>query len=161
MKIKQIVQLVLSIALCQTAGLLGSIFTIGGIDSWYQGLAKPFFNPPGWVFGPVWIMLYTLMGVAFYLLWGRTQKLRKRHESKNLVFLFLIHLVFNAIWSPIFFGMHQIGFAFIIIIAMVGSLIYIMYKVWSIDRRISYILMPYLAWISFASILNLAIWILN
>lgn len=161
MKIKQIVQLVLSIALCQSAGLIGSIFTIGGIDSWYQDLAKPFFNPPGWVFGPVWTVLYTLMGIALYFLWVRTQKLRKRQESKNLVFLFLIHLVFNAIWSPIFFGMHQIGFAFIIILAMVGSLIYIMYKAWNIDRRIAYILIPYLAWISFASILNLSLWILN
>ena len=161
MKAKQIVQIIGSIILCQLAGLLGSLFTVGAIDSWYQALDKPFFNPPSWVFGPVWLILYTFMGIALYLLWARTQKLRKRHESKNLVFLFLIHLVFNAIWSPIFFGMHQIGFAFVIILAMVGSLIYIMYKVWDIDRRIAYILMPYLAWISFASILNLSILILN
>ncbi|MFH1611630.1 MAG: TspO/MBR family protein [Patescibacteria group bacterium] len=161
MKAKQIFQLIGSIILCQLAGLLGSLFTIGAIDGWYQALNKPFFNPPSWLFGPVWTMLYTLMGVAFYLLWTRTPKLFKRNESKNLVFLFLIHLVFNAIWSPIFFGLHQIAFALVIIIVMVISLTYIMYKAWNIDRRVTYILIPYLAWILFASILNLALLILN
>ncbi|MBU4315549.1 tryptophan-rich sensory protein [Patescibacteria group bacterium] len=161
MKAKQIFQLIGSIILCQLAGLLGSLFTIGAIDGWYQALNKPFFNPPSWLFGPVWTMLYTLMGVAFYLLWTRTPQLFKRNESKNLVFLFLIHLVFNAIWSPIFFGLHQIAFALVIIIVMVISLTYIMYKAWNIDRRVTYILIPYLAWILFASILNLALLILN
>jgi len=158
---KKLVQLISSIVLCQLAGLLGSIFTIGQIDGWYEFLEKPFFQPPSWLFGPVWIILYTLMGIAFYLLWQRTQKLSKQQESKNIVFLFLVHLVFNAIWTPVFFGLHQIGFAFIILMVIVGSLIYIMQRVWALDRRITYLLIPYLVWVSFATILNLSLLILN
>jgi len=158
---KKLVQLISSIVLCQLAGLLGSIFTIGQIDGWYEFLEKPFFQPPSWLFGPVWIILYTLMGIAFYLLWQRTQKLSKRQESKNIVFLFLVHLVFNAIWTPIFFGLHQIGFAFIILMVIVGSLIYIMQRAWVLDRKVTYLLIPYLAWVSFAMILNLSLLILN
>jgi len=142
-------------------GVFGSLFSIGEIDPWYNELVQPFFQPPGWIFGPVWITLYTLIGVVLFLLWQRTQKLRKRKEARTLLFLFIIHLVFNAIWTPIFFGLHQIGFALIILIIIVGSLAYLMYRFWSFDRKLTYLLLPYLVWVSFATILNCSLLILN
>lgn len=161
MKIKEIGQLIGSILLCHLAGALGSIFTVSQVDSWLTTLERPFFQPPDWVFGPVWLILYTLMGIAFFLIWQRTHSLFKKAEAKNLVFLFLIHLVFNAIWTPIFFGLHQIGLALIILIIIVGTLKYIMYRAWKLDRRVTYLLIPYLLWVGFATILNFSIWLLN
>ena len=158
---KKAIRLIACIVGVQLVGVFGSLFSVGEIDPWYNELVQPFFQPPGWVFGPVWITLYTLIGIALFLLWQRTQKLSKQKQSRTLLFIFLVHLVFNAIWTPIFFGLHQIGFALIILLIIVGSLIYIMHRTWSLNRRITYLLIPYLAWVSFATILNFSLLILN
>ncbi|HRJ04777.1 MAG TPA: tryptophan-rich sensory protein, partial [Ignavibacteria bacterium] len=102
---KKIIKLVVSIVVCQLAGVIGSIFTVSNINTWYIDLSKPLLNPPNWVFGPVWITLYFLMGIALFLVWNKGLDSR---FSKNAFILFIVQLVFNAMWSIVFFGLHQL-----------------------------------------------------
>lgn len=151
MIIKSWPKLVISIILAQSAGFLGSFFTISAIPTWYALLNKPLFSPPNWIFGPVWIILYTLIGISLYKIWIKKGDLK----------LFAFHLFLNAIWSPVFFGLKNLGLAFLIIVIMDISLILIIKKFMRINKIAGYILIPYLIWISFASILNLSLWKLN
>lgn len=107
--------LLASILIAQLAGAIGSFFTISAIPTWYAGLTKPFFSPPNWVFGPVWTLLYTLMGISAYLVWRKY-----RFGKKSSVFwrVYAAQLVLNALWSIIFFGSKQLGLAFIEILIM-------------------------------------------
>ena len=98
--------LIVFILLCQAAGILGSAYTIKSIPTWYKGLIKPSFNPPSWLFGPVWTLLYTLMAISGYLLW-------QNPNSKLPVILFFVQLMLNAIWTPLFFGAKKLGWAFV------------------------------------------------
>lgn len=154
---KKFGQAVLAIIICQLAGVIGSVFTTPAIPTWYASLAKPAFNPPSWLFAPVWTLLYTLMGIALYLLW------RKRQEklTKNLLIVFLVHLVFNASWSVVFFGLHNIWLAFANIVIIWLFIVYLIVKAWPYEQWVSYLLIPYLLWVSFASVLNLSIGVLN
>lgn len=149
-------KLVFSILLCQGAGILGSFFTINSIPTWYAGLNKPFFNPPNWLFAPVWTALYTLMGIYFYLLWTNNKK-----PAKPLLKFFLIHLLLNSLWSIVFFGLKSPLGALIIILILIFMIANLIIKGFKINRFAPYLLMPYLAWVSFATVLNAAIWILN
>jgi len=151
-------KLLISIILCQMAGVIGSFFTTPAIKSWYLFLQKPTFAPPNWVFGPVWVTLYTLMGISLYLIW---KKGLNKKEVKNAITLFLIHLVFNSLWSIIFFGLKSILGGFIEISILVILVAVIIKKFYKIDRRASYLLIPYFFWGTFATILNLNILILN
>ena len=143
------------ILLCQAAGAVGALTTDTGSSPWYQSLQKPSFNPPGWVFGPVWGLLYTLMGIALYLL------IRQWPQSRMAVVLFAIQLLLNAAWTPVFFGAHQIGAAMIILIAMWIAIVATMVASWSVSPAATWLLLPYLLWVSFAGVLNGAIWRLN
>lgn len=158
MQIKKQKLLILSIFLSQLAGFIGAFATSPAIPSWYAQLTKPIFNPPSWIFGPVWTTLYTLMGIALYLIWSKGYRNKKIKEA---VQLFLIHLVFNSLWSIVFFGLKNLGMAFVIIIVLWTMIACLIQKFWKIDKRASYLLFPYLAWVSFASLLNFAIWLLN
>ena len=151
-------RLIISLALPQLAGLVGSFFTARAISVWYADLIKPSFNPPNWIFGPVWILLYILMGVSVYLIW---QKCEKDKITKAALWIFWIHLFFNASWSIIFFGLQNSGLAFINIIIIWLFIIILIIKFWPINKWSSYLLMPYLLWTSFASLLNYFIWYLN
>lgn len=151
-KIKSWSKLIFSIFLTQSAGAIGTIFTISAIPTWYALLNKPIFSPPNWVFGPVWTILYTLVGISMYLIW-----INKKGSLK----LFLLHLFLNAIWSPIFFGLKNLGLAFFVIILMDISLLVIIKNFYKVNKIAGYLLIPYLLWISFASLLNLSIWKLN
>lgn len=153
-----IVELLWAIILCQLAGIIGSFFTIQNIENWYQTLEKPFFAPPNWIFGPVWIMLYTLMGVSLYLLW-RNRKTKP--GAIRAMVVFLIHLVLNALWSILFFGFHSPLAAFIDLLLLIGMIVYMLITFRKIQVWASYLLIPYLIWVSFAGILNLAIVVLN
>ncbi|PLX20848.1 TspO protein [Candidatus Parcubacteria bacterium] len=148
----------LFILISQFAGIVGSIFTSSKIPTWYASINKPFFNPPGWLFGPVWIVLYAMMGYASYLIYLR----RGENSLVNATLIvFFIHLALNALWSIIFFGLQNPMWAFfeiIILWIMIVLLVFLFYK---IDRRAAYLLIPYLLWVSFASVLNFAIWKLN
>jgi benzodiazapine receptor len=151
-------RLIVSIAICQMAGIIGSFFTVSSVSTWYQTLNKPFFNPPGWLFGPVWIILYLLMGISLYIVWNKGVKSK---QSKIAVTLFGAQLVLNSLWSIIFFGLKSPLFAFIEIIvlwiAIVSTIIYF----YRISKTASYLLLPYIIWVSFASVLNFFIYYLN
>ncbi|MBI2590411.1 MAG: tryptophan-rich sensory protein [Candidatus Blackburnbacteria bacterium] len=149
-------QLIAAIALCEGVGIAGSFFTVSSIPTWYATLNKPAFSPPNYLFAPVWTTLYALMGVALYLLWHNKEK-----GANILKNLFVLQLVLNAIWSPIFFGAQNIGLAFVVIIALWISIAALIYKAWCEDERVSLLLLPYLLWVSFAAVLNLFLWQLN
>ena len=155
---KKIIQLIISILICQSAGLIGSFFTTPAIPSWYATLQKPSFNPPSWIFGPVWLTLYTLMGIALFLVW---QKRGEHRLAKPAIILFLVHLVLNAIWSILFFGLQNPLLALIDIIILWLMIITLTYQFWQIRKSAAYLLLPYLLWVSFAAVLNFAIWRLN
>lgn len=151
-------QLALSLALPQLAGIIGSLFTASAIPTWYATLQKPSFSPPNWLFGPVWILLYILMGISVYLIW---QKIAKNKTTKGILWLFWVHLFFNALWSIVFFGLQNPGLALINIIILWLLIVVLMIEFWPINKFSTYLLVPYLLWVSFASLLNYFIWHLN
>ncbi len=157
MKIKKLNLLIISILLSQAAGGIGSIATASAIPNWYTTLNKPFFNPPNWLFGPVWLTLYTMMGIALYLIW-RKKPTQKTNFAKNL---FLSHLVVNTLWSLVFFGLKNLGLALVVITALWLMIAWLIKLFCPIDKRASWLLLPYLLWVTFASLLNYAIWRLN
>lgn len=158
MKLNNAVKLIFSILICLLAGAIGSIFTISSIPTWYAALKKPFFNPPNWIFGPVWTTLYFLMGISLYLIW---KKGIKTEESKVALLLFGFQLVLNALWSIIFFGLRLPLYAFILIIILWLAILFTIIKFYKITKPAAYLLIPYIMWVSFASVLNFYIWLLN
>ena len=151
-------KLIISILILQLAGFIGSLFTISSVNTWYAVLEKPALNPPSWIFGPVWIALYVLIGIAFYLIW---QKAFNSTRNRRVFLLFFVHIFLNGIWSILFFGAQNILFAFVDIVAVLATLIILMSLFWKIDRRATYLFIPYLAWVSFATYLNYSLLVLN
>jgi len=156
MKIKDLLKLIICIAVCELAGGLGSFFTISAIPSWYATLTKPALNPPGWVFGPVWVILYFLMGISLWLIWKSNAK-----EKKKALWLFFAQLVLNAIWTPVFFGGQSIGGALAIIVLLWVAIVLTILAFAKISKTAAWLLAPYILWVSFAAYLNFAIWMLN
>ncbi|OGF24844.1 TspO protein [Candidatus Falkowbacteria bacterium RIFOXYB2_FULL_34_18] len=152
------IKILLAIFICQMAGIVGSIFTAKSVANWYTTLEKPFFNPPSWVFGPVWILLYALMGIALYLVY---QKIGTGNLVKWALIIFFIHLILNALWSILFFGMQNPGLGFLEIIVLWVFIIIVIILFYKIDARTIWLLLPYLLWVSFAMVLNFSIWRLN
>ncbi|MFA6307731.1 MAG: TspO/MBR family protein [Patescibacteria group bacterium] len=157
MKVKPI-KLSAAILMSLAAGAIGSAFTFTGIDSWYQYLNKPSFNPPSWIFGPVWTTLYILMGIALYLIW---QEGLKKAFVKNSFILFIVNLVLNSLWSITFFGLQNPALAFLVIVLLWITILVLIIRFYRINKLASYLLIPYLLWVSFASVLNFSIWQLN
>ncbi|MBD3155567.1 MAG: tryptophan-rich sensory protein [Candidatus Aenigmarchaeota archaeon] len=151
------VKLVLSIMICQAAGLIGSIFTSQSVNTWYQNIQKPSFNPPSWVFGPVWTTLFLMMGISLYLILIK----RMSKKVKLGIVLFGVQLVLNILWSLFFFGLQDPLLGFIEITILWVFIALTIYQFRKIDKRSSYLLIPYILWVSFAAILNLSIWLLN
>jgi tryptophan-rich sensory protein len=149
--------LIACIALTLGLGIASGISTAGEIKSWYIHLNKPFFNPPNYLFGPVWTALYTLMGVALY----RIIQLQKSVTRTRCLIIFTIQFLLNLSWSSVFFGLHALLAALFIIIAMWISILMMILYFKKLDRTAAYINIPYLAWVSFATLLNAAIWWLN
>ena len=147
-----------SILVCLTAGGIGIFFTIPSIPTWYAALIKPVFSPPNFLFAPVWTILYILMGISLALIW---QKDLKTKRIRDAVFLFGVQLILNTSWSPIFFGARNLLLALIIIILMWIFILRTILSFRKINRIASYLLIPYLAWVSFATVLNFSLWILN
>ena|SRR5690349_403322 len=153
----RVVKLLVSIALSFVAGAIGSLATTPNIPTWYAALEKPFFNPPNWVFGPVWTLLYILMGISLYLVWTAKNKNQKTTAYK----LFGLQLVLNALWSIVFFGLHQPWLAVVVIGALLVVLT-ITIKVFSgYSKAAAWLLVPYIAWVSFATTLNIGVALLN
>lgn len=146
----------ISIMVILALGFLSGVSTMNDIQNWYQTIYLPTWQPPGWLFGPVWTTLYILIGISVGMIWSSTSEFK----TKALL-VFGFHFFFNLIWSYVFFGMHQIGWAFVIIILMILTLVYVIFWFRKISIISTYLLVPYLLWISFASILNGTIWKLN
>lgn len=146
------------IIICQLAGIIGSIFTSSSLDNWYLLLEKPSFNPPSWVFFPVWTTLYTLMGISLYLVWEHGMRHR---EVKVGVFLFGLQLGLNTLWSFLFFGLRSPYYAFLEILILWAAILLTIVQFWKISRSASLLLIPYILWVSFAALLNYQIWVLN
>ncbi len=151
-------KLIIALIMPQLAGFIGSFFTISAIPTWYASIQKPSFNPPNWIFGPVWTILYILMGISVYLVWNKASK---KSTASSVVILFWIHLFFNALWSIIFFGIPSPGGALIVILILWILILALILKFWKISKWASYLLIPYFLWVSFASVLNYYIWYLN
>lgn len=146
-----------SILLPLIVGFIGSLFTTPYIDTWYAQLNKPFFNPPNWIFSPVWTTLFILMGVAFFLI------LKKRNSAKKrrAILAFSLQLILNLSWSFVFFFLKNPGFAFLEIIVLFLAILCTILYFSRLSRLAAYLLIPYIAWISFAAVLNFYIWQLN
>jgi benzodiazapine receptor len=152
-----LLKLIVSIVFTLGLGSLGGIFTVSEIPNWYAGLQKPSFNPPNFLFGPVWTILYILMGISFYLVW-------KKSSSKiraNGIALFIIQFTLNFFWSIIFFKYHLIFWAFIEIIVMWVFILFTIFSFAKLNKTAAWLLVPYISWVSFAAILNFAILHLN
>jgi len=153
-----VIKLIISIVICEAAGIIGSLFTVSSIPTWYASLNRPDFAPPNWIFGPVWTTLYLLMGISLYLIW------KHGWENKNVkiaVYVFGIQLILNVIWSVLFFGLQSplLGMIGIVLLWIAIAVnIYFFYKV---DRNSAYLLVPYIVWVSIASYLNYSILIMN
>jgi len=147
---------VAALLLCQVAGGIGALATMPSIPGWYAALHKPAFNPPNWIFGPVWTVLYIMMGVALFLVARRGFR---KFASALRVFLF--QLVLNSLWSVVFFGMHRPGAAFAVILVLLAAIIWTIALFRRPSLTAAWLLVPYAAWVSFASVLNFAVWQLN
>ena len=154
-KLQSGVGLAVAFAICFGVAALGSIWTAGSVDGWYQGIQKPSWNPPDWIFGPVWTLLYSAMAVAVWDVW------RSNRDAKNAIIIFAIQLGLNALWSALFFGLHSPGWAFVEIVVLIVSIVITMIAFYRRLPRASMLLSPYLAWTVFAAVLNGSIWCLN
>jgi benzodiazapine receptor len=148
------VGLILWIVVSMAAGWVGSRFMPG---EWYASLAKPSWNPPSSVFGPVWSILYILMGIAAWLVWRKVGF----SGAPVVLGLFIVQLVLNSLWSYFFFGVHQPGLAFIEIVVLWSMILIITIGFWRVSVLAGVLLLPYLCWVGFASVLNLQLWRLN
>jgi tryptophan-rich sensory protein len=153
----KIIKLLAIILACEGVGLLGTIFTLPSITTWYATLNKAPFNPPPWVFGPVWTTLYLLMGVSLFLVLQK--KLKKQRNF--LLALFVVQLFLNFLWSVIFFGMHLPLAALLEIGLLWISIALLIIDFWKFSKPAALLLVPYIAWVSIASVLNLFVVLLN
>ncbi|MGD0576993.1 MAG: TspO/MBR family protein [Candidatus Staskawiczbacteria bacterium] len=180
MKPNNLFKLLASIIICGLAGVIGSVFTTPGINGWYRNLNKPSFNPPNWIFGPVWTIIFVLMGISLYLVWIKkfvvknkinkdkkswnslSQKLYSGSWQKaNIILIFAVQLILNILWSIIFFGMHAPGVAFFELLMLWFAIIFTMVNFYRVSKTAAWLLLPYILWVSFAAILNFSIFILN
>lgn len=161
--LKKTLTLLASIIICELAGVVGALFTAPAIGTWYAALVKPALNPPSFVFGPVWTTLYALMGSAAFLVYqrGRAQNAVPSHAAHNALSVFLLQLVLNTSWSIIFFGQHSPLGGLVIIVAMWLAIVLTMVLFYKISRPAMYLLIPNILWVSFATYLNAALWVLN
>lgn len=155
---KSWVKLIASVLICQMAGVIGSIFTFSSIPTWFAAIKKPFFMPPNWVFGPAWLILYTLMGISAYMVY---EKGIKKKNVRSALTIFGAQLVLNSLWSILFFGLQSPFLAFIEIIPLWLMILFTIVKFYKINRTAAYLLIPYILWGSFAVVLTYYIWILN
>jgi tryptophan-rich sensory protein len=156
MKFIDILKLVGSLILCQLAGFIGSLFTTPAIPTWYKTLNKPSFTPPNWIFSPVWISLFILMGISLFMVWRR----QGHPQVKTASIFFFVQLILNILWSVGFFGLRSPLLGFIEIILLWIAILLTIQNFLKVSKMAGLILLPYLLWVSFAALLNLSLWIL-
>lgn len=153
-----IVKAIIAISIPLIVGATSGFFTVTGVESWYQTIQKPSWNPPGWIFGPVWTALYIMMGIALFLVWKEDTS----EELKKIALaLFAVQLILNFFWSFIFFNQQQPGWALVEIIAMWFFILLTLFAFAQVNKTAAWLLVPYISWVSFATILNYTIWQLN
>lgn len=153
-----VIKFIVAVAIPLIVGGASGFFTVTDVDSWYQTINKPVWNPPNWIFGPVWTTLYVLMGIALFIIW----KSDTSTELKKIAFvLFAIQLVFNFFWSFIFFNQHLVGWALIEMTVLWVFILLTIFSFAQVDKIAAWLLVPYISWVSFALILNYTIWKLN
>lgn len=157
MKLISIVKLIIAYGLCLSAGLAGSFFTTN-LSGWYQSLNKPFFTPPNWLFAPVWTTLYLLMGVSAFIVW---QKGFENRTVKIALGFFVVQLILNALWTPLFFGAKLLLAAFLEILLLWLAILATIINFKKVSTAAALLLIPYILWVSFAAVLTAAIYILN
>ena len=150
------IKFIISVLGAELIGSIGVIFTFPNIESWYAALNKASFNPPNWLFGPAWTILFFLMGWAFYKIWTSFAK-----NKTNAYWAFGVQFVLNVLWSAIFFGQHSLRLGFIEIIVMWIAILWTIIEFYKINKMAGYLLFPYLIWVTFGSILNYYALILN
>jgi len=155
---KNWLKLVLCIIGVELVGILSSFLSLGSLDIWYSSLIRPSFNPPSWIFGPVWTILYAMIGASLYFF---MMSKGKKKDKKTAYWIFGIQILLNFIWSPIFFGMHNIFLAVIVIALLWLAIIFTFLAFYKISKTSAWLLVPYWFWVSFASILNFSLWMLN
>lgn len=158
MKFKKPVLLLLSLLVTFLTAWIGSSVTFPSIASWYVNLTKPAFSPPNWLFGPVWTVLYIMMATSLYLIWREGFK---KNGVRYGVILFFIHLILNASWSIVFFGFRDPRSSLIVISGLWIMIVYLISLFTRINKTAGLLLVPYLLWVSFATVLNYSVWILN
>ncbi len=158
MKLAIFTKLVVCLALTFSAALLGSLFTRNAISDWYATLNKPFFTPPDWLFGPVWTILYLLISLSAFLVW---QKGLDNPAVKTALALYLLQLILNALWTPLFFGLKMPLVAFIEILLLWTAIILTIIASARVSILAGLLLLPYIVWTSFAAVLNCSLWLLN
>jgi len=151
-------KLLASVAVCQLAGFLGSLFTRPAIPGWYAQLQKPSFAPPNWLFGPMWVSLYLLMAVAAFLVW---QKGLAFPGVRLALTIFLFQLLLNTIWSPVFFGLRSPLAGAVIIVLLWLAILATIIAFMKISPSAAWLLVPYILWVSLATALNISIYFLN
>jgi benzodiazapine receptor len=157
MRPKDYIKLMVSLILCQLAGFLGSLFTIPAIPTWYTTLNKPSFAPPNWIFSPVWISLYILMGISLFMVWRNLD-----HPKVKTAFIFFFtQLILNTLWSMAFFGLRSPFLGFMDIILLWIAILFTIQNFLKISKTAGLLLIPYFLWVSFAALLNFNLWILN
>lgn len=149
---------IIAVVVSELAGIIGSFFTTPSIDGWYASLVRPEFAPPNWIFGPVWTTLFTLMGIAAFLVW---KKGLDNRDVRIALGIFIIQLVLNTLWSIIFFGLQSPGIAFVEIIILWIAILLTILKFAKISKPAAWLLLPYILWVSFAGYLNYYFWVLN
>ncbi|HZD34214.1 MAG TPA: TspO/MBR family protein [Nitrososphaeraceae archaeon] len=150
------IKFVISITICQFAGIIGSIFTASSVTNWYVTLEKPDFTPPGWIFAPIWVIMYFLMGISLYLLW-----ISKTKDNRKAFTVFAVQLILNASWSFLFFGLKSPLYGLIDILFLLAAIMLTILFLYKISVLASVLLVPYLVWVIFATMLNYNILLLN
>ncbi len=152
----KIIAFVVFVVVCYGAAAIGGLATAGSVSGWFQTLKRPSFQPPDWLFAPVWTAMYGLMAVAAWLVYVKTAQVRSAP-----IMLFVLQLVLNVAWSVIFFGLHRPGLAVIHIAVLLAAIIATAIAFWRVSRPAGTLMLPYLGWVMFASVLNVSIWRLN
>jgi len=156
--LKKIPKILIAVLVCLGIGFFSSFATQSSIDTWFQTLNKPSFNPPDWIFAPVWTFLYILMGIAAGIVWSKGFYHR---WVKTAMYHFIFQLLFNGLWSIVFFGFRSPGLALLVILVLL-VLIILTYKWFKVvSKTAAYLLLPYFFWVLFATVLNFSIWQLN
>ena len=151
----KIVTFILFLSITFSASLIGGLATINFKEPWYSLLNKPVFNPPDWIFAPVWTTLYLMMTVAVWIFW------HTKNKNINTIYIYFIHLIFNTTWSVVFFVFHNMVLALIVLIILIALIINLILRFKRVNMFSVYLMIPYLLWCCFALILNMSLLILN